>query len=93
MGARESGTIHQLGPLRGSRPVEAASETEDAGAQRPAGVGAAGFRFEAIVDPCSRYQIWDNRSDLPVRHRDRLLSFALSRQAQRVAAFLNAAAG
>ena len=50
-------------------------------------------RFEAIPDPCGRYEIWNNADGLPVLHHDRLLSYAQQRQAERVAALLNAAAG
>ena len=50
-------------------------------------------RFEAIPDPCGRYEIWNNADGSPVLHNDRLLSYAQQRQAERVAALLNAAAG
>jgi hypothetical protein len=50
-------------------------------------------RFEAIPDPCGRYEIWNSADGAPVLHHDRLLSYAQKRQAERVAALLNAAAG
>ena len=48
------------------------------------------IRFECVLDPTNRYQIWDNRYRLPVLHHGRLLSFTTLRRAQRVAAILNA---
>jgi hypothetical protein len=50
-------------------------------------------RFEAVPDPCGRYEIWNSADGVPVLHHDRLLSYAQKRQAERVAALLNAAAG
>jgi hypothetical protein len=49
-------------------------------------------RFEAVPDPCGRYEIWNSADGLPVLHRGRLLSYALPRQAKRVAALFNAPA-
>ncbi|MER9560522.1 MULTISPECIES: hypothetical protein [unclassified Mesorhizobium] len=52
-------------------------------------------RFEAIANPSCRFDIWDNESGEPVVHRGRLLSFATTETAERIAGFLNetAAAG
>ncbi|ESX67295.1 MULTISPECIES: hypothetical protein [unclassified Mesorhizobium] len=52
-------------------------------------------RFEAIANPSCRFDIWDNESGEPVVHRGRLLSFATTKTAERIAGFLNetAAAG
>lgn len=48
------------------------------------------IRFECILDPSDRYQIWDNRYRLPVLHHGRFLTCATLRRAQRIAAILNA---
>lgn len=46
-------------------------------------------RFEAIANPSCRFEIWDNESGEPVVHRGRLLSFATTESARRIAGFLN----
>ncbi|RWO56800.1 hypothetical protein [Mesorhizobium sp.] len=47
------------------------------------------IRFEAIPNPSCRFEIWDNETDEPVVHRDRLLTFASAKSAARIADFLN----
>ncbi len=46
-------------------------------------------RFEAVSNPRGHFEIWDNKNDQPVIHRDRPLSFESEKPAARIAAFLN----
>jgi hypothetical protein len=46
-------------------------------------------RFEAILNPSCRFEIWDNQNGEPVIRHDRLLTFASAKSAARIADFLN----
>ena len=52
-----------------------------------------GNRFDCVIDPLNRFEIWDHKRCLPVMRYGRLLSYATRRRAERATALLNLAAG
>ena len=51
-----------------------------------------GNRFDCVLDPFNRFEIWDHEHCSPVMRHGRLLSYATRCRAERVTTLLNLAA-